>query len=135
MILLRLVSAVDVNRMLSRYYNTMGTRIRPFTMAYYEDQTDAIRMQNAFVTGAQRSKPRDLCLVGSRYAIYLWSGVRCKGACLRLHPEYQATPDERARNRREATYELVMTIGSTVVVILWAMRVGGKTRLSAECLA
>jgi ribosomal protein S18 acetylase RimI-like enzyme len=107
-ILLRL-EVSDVNQNAIALYQTMGYREFGHYDAYYEDQTDAIRMQKRLRHGAseQTTRPLPWLAQGTPFT--------CGPASLQmvlsaLHPEYQATPDDELEIWREAT-TIFMTSG------------------------
>jgi len=70
-------------------YTPWVTENSAITIAYYEDQTGRHSYAKTPSAWGERANHRDLCLGGSRYAIYLWSGVVANGLLSALHPEYK----------------------------------------------
>ncbi|ETX11892.1 GNAT family acetyltransferase [Marinomonas ushuaiensis DSM 15871] len=99
----------DVNKNAITLYRTMGYREFGHYDAYYEDQTDAIRMQKPLrhVSSEQTARPLPWLAQGTPFT--------CGPASLQmvlsaLHPEYQATPNDELEIWREAT-TIFMTSG------------------------
>ncbi|MBD5772201.1 GNAT family N-acetyltransferase/peptidase C39 family protein [Marinomonas colpomeniae] len=99
----------DVNKNAIALYQVMGYREFGHYDAYYEDQTDAIRMQKPLrhVSSEQTARPLPWLAQGTPFT--------CGPASLQmvlsaLHPEYQATPNDELEIWREAT-TIFMTSG------------------------
>lgn len=99
----------DVNKNAIALYRTMGYREFGHYDAYYEDQTDAIRMQKPLrhVSSEQTARPLPWLAQGTPFT--------CGPASLQmvlsaLQPEYQATPNDELEIWREAT-TIFMTSG------------------------
>lgn len=99
----------DVNKSAIALYQTMGYREFGHYDAYYEDQTDAIRMQKTlrYLSSEQTSRPLPWLAQGTPFT--------CGPASLQmvlsaLHPDYQATLNDELDIWREAT-TIFMTSG------------------------
>ena len=99
----------DVNKSAIALYQAMGYREFGHYDAYYEDQTDAIRMQKPlrYLSSEQTSRPLPWLAQGTPFT--------CGPASLQmvlsaLNPDYQATPNDELEIWREAT-TIFMTSG------------------------
>jgi ribosomal protein S18 acetylase RimI-like enzyme len=127
--LLRLeVSDVNLNAL--SLYRKMGYQEFGHYDAYYEDQTDAIRMQKVLRYSAdeQISRPLSWLAQGTPFT--------CGPASLQmvlsaLHPEYQATPNDELEIWREAT-TIFMTSGHGGCHPMGLALAAQKRGLSAE---
>jgi len=120
----------DVNKNAIALYQTMGYREFGHYDAYYEDQTDAIRMQKPLrhVSSEQTSRPLPWLAQGTPFT--------CGPASLQmvlsaLHPEYQATPNDELEIWREAT-TIFMTSGHGGCHPMGLALAAQKRGLSAE---
>lgn len=99
----------DANKQAIALYHAMGYREFGHYDAYYEDQTDAIRMHKPlrYLSVEQTSRPVPWLAQGTPFT--------CGPASLQmvlsaLHPDYQATPNDELEIWREAT-TIFMTSG------------------------